>query len=87
VEGTLKKKGGKLLGISLLAKTVNMRLLQEVERVIPHSQAEFQRNKGIADMIFTLQQLMKKSREQHVDIYIAFIDMEKAFDTVHRKTL
>lgn len=94
-----KKKGdksdcGNYRGISLLvaagkllAKIINIRLLQVVERVTPHSQAGFQRNKGTADMIFALRQLMEKSREQHVDIYIAFIDLEKAFDTVHRETL
>jgi hypothetical protein len=38
-------------------------------------------------MIFVARQLMEKSVEQHRDLHIIFIDIEKAFDSVCRKTL
>ena len=36
------------------------------------------------DMIFSLRQLQEKCREQHMPLYIAFIDLTKAFDLVSR---
>ena len=38
-------------------------------------------------MIFTLRQLQEKCREQNRPLYIAFYDLTKAFDSVHRETL
>ena len=38
-------------------------------------------------MIFSLRQLQEKCNEQNKDLYIAFIDLAKAFDTVNRELL
>ena len=38
-------------------------------------------------MIFSLRQLQEKCREQHQPLYIAFIDLTKAFDLVSRDGL
>jgi hypothetical protein len=38
-------------------------------------------------MIFVARQLQEKSREQRRDLYVAFIDLSKAFDTVNRELL
>ncbi|XP_035260113.1 uncharacterized protein LOC118220353 [Anguilla anguilla] len=38
-------------------------------------------------MIFVLRQLLEKSREQRKDLYIAFIDLSKAFDTINPEIL
>lgn len=38
-------------------------------------------------MVFTIRQLQEKAREQHVPLYVAFIDLEKAFDSVNREKL
>ena len=38
-------------------------------------------------MIFAARQIQEKCREQHQDLFMAFIDLKKAFDTVHRPTL
>lgn len=38
-------------------------------------------------MIFAARQLQEKSREQNKDLFMAFIDLTKAFDTVNRETL
>ena len=35
-------------------------------------------------MIFTARQLQEKCQEQNVDIYMTFVDLTKAFDTVSR---
>ena len=38
-------------------------------------------------MVFSLRQLQEKCREQHMPLYIAFIDLTKAFDLVSRDGL
>ena len=42
---------------------------------------------GAIDMIFTARQLQKKCHEQNVDLYMTFVDLTKAFDTVSRDGL
>ena len=36
-------------------------------------------------MIFTARQLQEKCQEQNVDLYMTFVDLTKAFDTVSRE--
>ena len=36
-------------------------------------------------MIFTARQLQEKCQEQNVDLYMTFVDLIKAFDTVSRE--
>ena len=38
-------------------------------------------------MVFVLRQLQEKCREQNKGLYIVFVDLTKAFDTVSRKGL
>ena len=38
-------------------------------------------------MIFTARQLQEKCREHHRDLYIVFVDLIKAFDSVNRNLL
>ena len=38
-------------------------------------------------MIFTARQLQEKCKEQNVDLYMTFVDLTKAFDTVSREGL
>ena len=38
-------------------------------------------------MIFTARQLQEKCQEQNVDLYLTFVDLTKAFDTVSREGL
>ena len=36
-------------------------------------------------MIFTARQLQEKCQEQNMDLYMTFVDLTKAFDTVSRE--
>ena len=74
-----------LLGGSLLGALLN-RLNEHLERsgLLPESQCGFKKNKGWTDMIFTARQLEEKCQEQNVDLYMTFVDLTKAFDTVSR---
>jgi len=89
-----KKKGdrqvcGNSRGISLLsvagkilARVMLKRLLSQVVNIIlPESQCGFSRGRSTIDMIFVAQLLQEKCPEQSRDLYLAFIDLTKAFDT------
>ncbi|KAI8519266.1 hypothetical protein Bbelb_025230 [Branchiostoma belcheri] len=79
-------------GISLLsivgkvfAKVVLSRLQVLANRVYPESQCGFRAERSTTDMIFSVRQLQEKCREQQKPLYIAFINLTKAFDLVSRK--
>ena len=81
-------------GIALLsvigkvfAKIILIRLQKLVERVYPESQCGFRAGRSRIDMVFSLPQLQKKYREQQMALYIAFIDLTKAFVLVSRDGL
>ena len=66
-------------------------LLQRLQFVLtdvyPESQHAYRSGRVTIDGIFTVRQLMEKTREQRCNLYIAFIDFAKAFDTVNRQLL
>ena len=95
-----KHKGDKTLcdnyrGISLLsiagkilAKVIVSRISKHLlEGIVSESQCGFRANRGTVDMIFAIRQLQEKCREQHQNLYILFVDLTKAFDTVSRTGL
>ena len=59
------------------------RLLEHiVDLVLPESQSGFLRGRSTID-IFVARKLQEKYCEQHQDLYMAFVDLTKAFDTVN----
>ena len=77
--------------VSIVGKAfarVALKKLQSVaERVYPKSQCGFRAKRSTIDMIFSLRHLQEKCREQRLPLYIAFIDLTKAFDLVSRSGL
>ena len=83
-------RGISLLSVAgnVLAKIMLTRLLEYVvDLVLPESQCGFLRGCSTIDMIFVAWQLQEKCREQHQDLYMAFVDLTKAFGTVNRDLL
>ena len=64
-----------------------MKLQLLAERIYPESQCGFRAKRARIDMIFSLRQLQEKCREQGKPLYVAFIDLTKAFDLVSRDGL
>ena len=54
---------------------------------LPETQCGFRVNRGTTDMAFVLRQLQDKCREQNKKLYVSFVDLTKAFDTMSRKGL
>ena len=64
-----------------------MKLRVLAERIYTESQCGFRAKRATSEMIFSLRQLQEKCREQAKPLYVAFIDMTKAFDLVSRDDL
>lgn len=83
-------RGISLLSIAgkILARVIFNRMTTHItSSILPESQCGFRSGRGTADMIFTARQLQEKCREQHKDLYMIFVDLTKAFDTVNRDLL
>ena len=82
-------RGSSLLSVvgKVFARVVLMRLQVLSERVYPESQCGFRAERSTVDMIFSVRQLREKCREQQMPLYIAFIDLTRAFDLVSRTGL
>ena len=95
----LHKKGSRTScdnyrGIALLsvpgkvfAKAILNCLKPRAEQLLRESQCGFRHGRGCADQLFSLRMLMEKAREYHQPIYACFIDLKKAYDSVHRESL
>ena len=77
--------------LSIIGKVYTWVLLIYLQKLAEHvyleSQCGFQAERSTVDMVFSLQQLQEKCREQQMPLYIAFIDLTKAFDLVSRDGL
>jgi len=81
-------------GISLLciagkvfARLLLPRVRQIANIILPESQCGFRHSRNTSDMVFSLRQLQEKSIEKSRPLYVVFIDLTKAFDTVSRSGL
>ena len=68
-----------------MARVILNRITQYLlDDVVSERQCGFRRNRGTIDMIFAVRQIQEKCREQNQNLYILFVDLTKAFDTVSR---
>lgn len=81
-------------GISLLvARKILIRILlnclvQYIEQVLlPESQHGFRKGCRTIDTVFLARQLQERCQEQNSNLYMTFIDLTKAFDTVSWESL
>ena len=76
-----------MIATSTEARILLTRLQILAARVYPESQCGFRTGRSTIDMIFSVHHLQEKYKEQGKPLYLAFIDMTKAFDLVSRKGL
>ena len=92
-----KGKGDALNRNSYLGLRLADHVLKVIERMVENiihetvnmdkMQFGFCPGRGTTDAIFILRQLQEKYLAKHTELYIAFVDLEKAFDRVPRKVL
>ena len=94
-----KKDGtecGNYRGISLVAhagkillKAIARRLSEYCERVgiLPEEQSGFRPNRSTTDMMFVIRRLQELARKKRIPLYVCFIDLTIAYDSVDRTFL
>ena len=70
------------IGGKLFAKIIQSRHQDVVGEVLPDSQCGFRRGRGCVDMIFCARQMIEKAVEHNTKIFMLFIDLQKAYDSV-----
>ena len=71
--------------MKLLERILDKRLHERVEQELGEEQIGFRKGRGTTDGIFSLRQLVEKRLERQGHMALAFVDLEKVFDTVPRK--
>ncbi|UYV72254.1 hypothetical protein LAZ67_9002361, partial [Cordylochernes scorpioides] len=88
--GRLKSRNGRIKKRLRKPTILRSRLNEWVERrnVIPENQAGYRRGRSCVDLIFTLTSLIQLSlRKKRGKLYVFFVDLRKAFDTVPHSLL
>ena len=82
-------RGITLLSIpsKIFSKIIVQRLTDVVDQQLREEQAGFRRGRGCIDQMFALRNIIEQSTEWQRQIYINFVDFEKAFDSIHRESL
>ena len=75
------------VGGKLFKKIIQQRLQTVAERVLPDTQCGFRSGRGCVDMIFCTRQLVEKAIEHNTKLFMLFIDLRKAYDSIPREAL
>ena len=87
---------GNYRGISLVAhagkillKIIARRLSDYCEHVgiLPEEQSGFRPNRSTTDMMFVIRRLLELARKKQIPLYVCFIGLTKAYDSVDRTPL
>ncbi len=70
-----------------MARVIQGRLQKLAEDELPESQCGFRKGRGCVDMVFAVRQLLEKSWEHRERLFITFVDLRKAYDSVPRETM
>ena len=73
----------------MLLKIASARLSShcEVGGILPEEQCGFRPARSTVDMLFVVRRLQELGRERKIPLYMCFIDLQKAYDSVDRELL
>ena len=71
----------------IVLKVIGERLKAKVEEYVDEEQYGFRKKRGTRNAIFVLRTVIERAIEKQKDLYMCFIDFEKAFDTVKHNNL
>ena len=73
--------------LKILLRIILKRIRAKIEREINETQSGFISGKGTREGIFNLRMISEKYIEMNKDVYMCFIDYEKAFDRVNHEKM
>ena len=86
-----KETGGGITLMSVAAKVMGKVLIRRisggVDAKLRMEQAGFRKGRSTIGQIFVLRNIVEQAVEWNSSLYVCFVDYEKVFDSVHRKTL
>ena len=71
----------------VLGRIIITRIRDGVDSKLRQEQAGFRKGRGTVEQIFILRNIIEQSVEWNSNLYVCFVDFEKAFDSVDRETL
>jgi len=71
----------------ILAKIIIKRISESIDVKLREEQAGFRKERGCSDQIFALRNIIEQCSEWQRQLYVNFVDFEKAFDSIHRDSL
>lgn len=66
----------------ILTTVINKRIERVIDKVLSEDQFGFRKGRGTREAILSLRLIIEKRMVRNKDTYIAFVDLEKAFDSV-----
>ena len=81
---SLVSHAGKVL-LKVVARTLSA--YREAKGLLPEEQCGFRPNRSTTDMMFVVRRLQEIGRKAGVSLFMCFIDLQKAYDTVERTLL
>src|SRR5215469_16162091 len=77
--------------LSVVGKMYGRILIERVraltDNLIGEEQGGFRKGRGCLDQVFVVKSLCEKFREKGREVYMAFMDLEKAYDRIDREAL
>lgn len=71
--------------LKVYERILEKRLKNKIDCHLEESQSAFRKGRGVQDHIFTVRQLIEKDNRNN--LYVAFLDLEKAFDSIPRQQI
>jgi hypothetical protein len=68
----------------LFSTVLYARIVDNIEKHLSEEQSGFRQGRGCADAVHVMRMVVEKSAEWGEELWVAALDVEKAFDRVHR---
>ena len=72
--------------MSIVGKVLNERVKVLTGDKVMDEQGGFRSGRGCVDQIFAVKQIVEKTIEKDKKVYMAFVNLEKAYDNVSRRS-
>ena len=73
--------------MKIFGSAIINRIRVGVDNKLRNKQAGYRQGRNTTEQIFVLRNIIEQVIEWNSNLYICFVDFEKAFDSVHRETL